>query len=469
MITEREKVAHLLRRFGLGASETELDYYAKEGLQSAIEKLINYDSVDEGFDIPITDFKFGDQKLIVMQAVAAHWTLRLLCTRRPLQEKLTLFWHDHFATSGVKVNVPPLMFNQNETFRRNALGKFETMLLEVSKDPAMLFWLDNQFNVKGKANENFAREVMELFTLGVDNGYTEKDVQESARAFTGWLFRRTAPRDGVEFTGANYYFAPRLHDGDEKTVFGQTGNFGGEDIIRMLCEKPQTARYIAGKFWNWFAYEDPEPGVIDRVAKKFKDSGLDLKVLVRSIMEAPEFYSEKAVRKVYKNPVDFVIPCMRELGLGETAKEAFKASVGNGVGRARGLIGTAQQTCKAMGMELLFPPDVNGWEGGQAWVTSATMVERILWADRLFGQSSRDNRRAQVVGFQAYPLFTDDPSAKGMVGKLLSIFDAVLPKEKVTQVEKAVSEFVPLTARNANEAAAKACRLIFGSPEFQFC
>jgi uncharacterized protein (DUF1800 family) len=467
MKTEREKVAHLLRRFGLGASESELDFYAKDGLKGAIDKLIDYDKVDEGFDIPITDFQGKDQKLIVMQAVAAHWYLRLLCTRRPLQEKLTVFWHDHFATSGSKVNVPPLMYNQIETFRKNALGKFGDMLLEVSKDPAMLFWLDNQYNVKGKPNENFAREVMELFTLGVDNGYTEKDIQESARAFTGWLFRRQAPREGAEFVGATYVFAPRLHDEGEKTIFGQTGNFGGEDVIKMLCDKPQCGRYIAKKMWTWFAYENPEPSVIDRIASTFKDSGLDLKVLVRSIMEAPEFYSEKAERKIYKNPIDFVIPTMRELGVGEMAKEAFTTGGGSG-GRARVLIGTAQQTCKSMGMELLFPPDVSGWEGGQAWVTSATMVERIRWADRLFGQAGTEGRRGQVVGYPAYGLFTDDPSPKGVVKKLLSLFDVDLPKEKVGQVEKAVSEYTPVTQRNANEMAAKASRLIFGSPEFQF-
>src|SRR5579862_1345225 len=184
--TERQKGAHLLRRFGLGASEAELDYYLKDGgLNGAIEKLLNYENTDEGFKLDVDSFRNGKNNNINPQSVAVWWTARMLITQRPLQEKMTLFWHNHFATSGEKVTPGSMMYVQNDLLRQYATGNFREMLMAVSKDPAMLFWLDNQYNVKGKPNENFAREVMELFTLGIGN-YTEQDIREGARAFTGW-------------------------------------------------------------------------------------------------------------------------------------------------------------------------------------------------------------------------------------------------------------------------------------------
>lgn len=188
--TDREKGAHLLRRFGLGASEAELDYYLKDGLNGAVDRLTEYESVDEGFNINPYDLQPEKAKNLPMPILTAWWIARMIATRRPLQEKMTLFWHDHFATSASKVKASEFMLQQNETLRQYATGNYRSLLTNMSKDPAMLFWLDNQENVRGKPNENFAREVMELFTLGVGN-YSEKDVQEAARAFTGWSVMRS--------------------------------------------------------------------------------------------------------------------------------------------------------------------------------------------------------------------------------------------------------------------------------------
>ncbi|MCE9559794.1 MAG: DUF1800 domain-containing protein, partial [Armatimonadetes bacterium] len=197
-LTEKEKIAHLLRRFAFGASEMELDYYGKNGLQGAIELLLNYAAVTDDFTLDVSEI--GIKNNVQPRTVQIWWLLRMANTKRPLEEKMTLYWHNHFATSAAKVSGAYMMVNQNSIFRNMGMGRFEDLLLEVSKDPAMLFWLDNQDNVKGKPNENFAREIMELFTLGVGN-YTEKDIQESARAFTGWRFaaRRgegTGPKNG---------------------------------------------------------------------------------------------------------------------------------------------------------------------------------------------------------------------------------------------------------------------------------
>ncbi len=472
-LTERQKVAHLLRRFGLGASEAELDYYGSGGLKGATDKLIDYEKVDEGFDVPITLFRLKDPPIVPMQAVVAHWVMRLLVTRRPLQEKMTLFWHDHFATSAIKVNLPPLMFHQIETLRSGALGSFSDLLLNVSKDPGMLFWLDNQYNVVGKPNENFAREVMELFTLGIGH-YSEKDVQETARAFTGWTFRRRrlAQQAPDEFQAADFLLSPRLHDNGEKTILGKTGNFGGEDVLKLLCENPQTPKHITEKMWTWFGYENPEPRLIERLASGFTKNGLSIKWLVRSIMESPEFYSEKAFRKVYKNPVDFVTVTMRQMGYGEILGGLLKqATAETGAPLASRLYsGAASQALQAMGMQLMFPPDVNGWEGGQAWITSATMVERIGWADRLFGQAQAGTRRAQLQGINVFALFEKNPTPEAVARQLASIFDAPLPEAKMKSLVEAAKKASGgrVTPANANEVAAKVCRLIFGSPEFQF-
>jgi uncharacterized protein (DUF1800 family) len=464
--TERQKGAHLLRRFGLGASEAELDYYLKDGLNGAIDKLLDYDKVDEGFKYDIESLQNKNNN-INPQAVGVWWTARLLVTQRPLQEKMTLFWHDHFATSGSKVNQGPMMHLQNEVLRQNATGNFKTMLMEVSKDPAMLFWLDNQYNVKGKPNENFAREVMELFTLGIGN-YTEKDIQEGARAFTGWTIQRTARRDGDQPRGqAEYAFRPRLHDDGDKEFLGIKGTLTGEDVINHLCELPRTAEYLTLKLWEWFAYPNPDKDLVGRLADKFRRADLSIKELLRGIMTAPEFYSTKSLRAIYKNPVDFVIVTLRQLGIGQIVadilNESNNATEANPIGRIAAA-GQAYQSMKQMGMQLLYPPDVAGWDSGSAWVTTATMVERIAWADKIFGRGRFGAR------FTSYRIFERDPSAKGVAEKLVSVFDAPIPPSKMPNLIQAAEKAMGgrLTPQNANAAAAAVGRLIFASPEFQF-
>ncbi|RYG63649.1 DUF1800 family protein, partial [bacterium] len=195
--TERARGAHLLRRFALGASEAELDYYLQDGYRGAVERLLTPESTPEVGEIDVEALRNAKGNL-PMPTVVAWWTARLVTTRRPLLEKMTVFWHNHFATGADKVKAAPMMHLQNETLRTHALGKFESLLQAVAKDPAMLYYLDNQENVRGKPNENFAREVMELFTLGIGH-YTEQDVQEAARCFTGWSLRRGGKQSEPEF------------------------------------------------------------------------------------------------------------------------------------------------------------------------------------------------------------------------------------------------------------------------------
>jgi uncharacterized protein (DUF1800 family) len=466
--TDREKCAHLLRRFGLGASEAELDYYLKDGFNGAIDKLLDYENTDEGFKLDVETLRNGKNNQLNPNTVAVWWTARMLITRRPLQEKMTLFWHDHFATSGEKVNQGGMVYNQNEILRQNATGNFREMLMQVSKDPAMVFWLDNQYNVKGKPNENFAREVMELFTLGVGN-YTEKDIQEGARAFTGWSIQRTVRQEGDEKRPqAEFAFRPRLHDDGPKTYLGASGNLTGDDVINHLCDLPRTAEYIAWKLWEWFAYPNPDKNLIGRLADKFRASNLSIKELLRGIMTSSEFYSDKADRAIYKNPVDFVVVTLRQLGVGQILSDMIgniDAGPANQDPVTRLLYArSSYQGMTQMGMKLIFPPDVSGWEGGAAWVTTATMVERISWADKLFG------RARFGVPFTSYRIFEQDPTPKGVATKLVSIFDAPISPAKMGNLVTAADRAMQgrLTPQNSNAVAAAVCRLIFASPEFQF-
>lgn len=489
-LTEKQKVAHLLRRFGLGASEAELEYYGKNGLNGAIQLLLDFDKAPDVVKWDPMEFanKQGTVNIRVMQTL---WYARILGTQRPLEEKLTLFWHNHFATSSSKVENSFAMNNHVDVLRTNCMGNFKTFLYDISKNPAMLYWLDNQENVVGKPNENFAREVMELFTLGVDN-YTEKDIQEAARAFTGWRYgigRRVnnqSPRRVDRFI----YVADQ-HDNGQKTIFGKTGNFNGDDVLDMLCEKPETAKFIAKKMWEWFAYPNPEPAVLNRIAKTFFDSKLEIRALVKSIMESPEFYGEKSYRQNVKNPIDFALVVARQLGVGQVMIDRVQEGVQNplkdeqfGVNtklvRAIGPCFAIHQATTSMGMELMSPPDVSGWRTGNYWITSATMVERVKWADRIFiggpavpAQNiggNTGNRRAPSINFDPWLIFQSDPTPQGVVKSLLSIFDVEMSATQQNQLiegAKTVSSG-KINRANSADVARSVTRSIFASPAFQF-
>ncbi|MBI1334937.1 MAG: DUF1800 domain-containing protein [Armatimonadetes bacterium] len=464
-LTERDKVAHLLRRFGLGASEEEVNYYMQGGLKGAIDKLLNCEQVPELYDFSWDVIQDQKGQIRPQQAVVG-WSARILMTRRPLLEKMTHFWHNHFATSAEKVTNGPLMIQQNDILRRNALGNFKTLLSEVAKDPAMLIWLDGQDNIKGRANENFGREVMELFTLGVGN-YTEKDIQEAARAFTGWSFVRNGRN--AQKSPATFMFKPVLHDDGTKTVLGKTGDLSGDDVLGILCSKPRVAEFITNKIWNWFVYPNADPATLKPFVDDFWRSGLDIKTLIRAIVESDEFYSDRAHRKLIKNPLDFCMASARAMGVGEAMAQQL-ASLGQSDTGARARLAPAaavSASMKSQGMWLLYPPDVSGWKPGDAWISSATMVERINWANKVMGGAKG--------GINRYPIYTilaGDPSPMGIATKLASMYDVAFSENKMQYLADAATKSLngqELSQKNANTVAADVLRLIFGSPEFQFC
>lgn len=468
--TEKEKIAHLLRRFGFGASEAEMEYYSQGGLKGAIDKLINWENVERGDFIEAGEL---DERGIIAQPQIAvlHWYGRALTTQRPLEEKLTIFWHDHFATSAQKVTSGTAMYQHINTIRDNAGNSFIDLLMAVSKDPAMLFWLDNQENLKGKPNENFAREVMELFTLGEGN-YSEKDVLEAARCFTGWTVgasrgRRVVPvRNDIPRVNAIFYFDEANHDDGQKELLGNKGDFDGEDIVGILCGHPMTAKYLSKKMWEFFVYKNPEPALIERLAGNFRQSGLNIRRLVRDIMESTEFYSEKAERKLIKNPIDFCLSTSRQLGVGAVVTQSL--SQAEDFQSKRRALGPAAQIAQAtdnMGMRLMYPPDVAGWDWHEAWISTATMVERVKWADRIFPPNNQGS--ALINNMLSGPATPDV-----LVDKMISVLDVNLPDDKVKILKESATSSAggagPIRPQQLARVANGVARLIFGSPEFQY-
>jgi uncharacterized protein (DUF1800 family) len=274
---------------------------------------------------------------------------------RPFQEKMTLFWHGHFATSFEKVQMPYFLWLQNETLRQNALGNFPQLLTAVAEDPAMLDYLDGERSNKNKPNENFAREVMELFTLG-EGHYTEKDIQEAARAYTGW---------GLAPDRLRYQYNPGNHDAGPKTIFGQTGNFTGEDVLQLICNQPQCAVFIVSKIWRYFVQDEPPAPVVAALAADFASYGMDLKRLMGTIFRSREFYAPDVIRSQIKSPVQWLIASSHQL-------EAPLPT------ESMTLVMLLQ-----LGQELFRPPNVKGWDGGIAWITTTSLLDRYNYAAAL--------------------------------------------------------------------------------------
>jgi uncharacterized protein (DUF1800 family) len=374
----RSQIAHLLRRAGFGATQAELDQYAALGFASAVDRLLSPEQVDDSASdqllAPLAA-NLGTPRQI--EPAKFWWLNRMLYTRRPLQEKMALFWHNHFATANSKVNNSMLMLQQIALFRDNGLGNFEALLQKVTRDPAMLIWLDNRQNRKGSPNENYAREVQELFTVGIGN-YTEQDIHEAARAFTGHTLDRSL----------GYVFNKNQHDAGGKTFQGQTGNFDADDILGILVRNPATARFITTKLFSWFVYENPDSSVVDRLSNTFTTSGFDIRAVVRDIFTGPEFLSAQAFHGLIKQPVDYVVGSLKSLNVQDIGPDVTAV-------------------LRRMGEDLLNPPDVSGWRGGSAWINSTTLFERFNWGDRL--AMGRDSSK---------PYFADVPTqlqAQGIV------------------------------------------------------
>jgi uncharacterized protein (DUF1800 family) len=349
----RELAAHLYRRAAFGANWRELDAAVEAGPGATVDRLL------AGGDDTTAFYEDAERTIrpLLSSGGSAHlpaWWLRvMLDTPHPLLERLTLFWHGHFATSAAKVTEAKLMHQQHALLRRHALGHFGPLLAGMARDPAMLLWLDSATNRKSHPNENFAREVMELFSLGLGN-YTEVDIREAARAFTGWEVRR-----------GEFRFNPLQHDAQRKQVLGDSGVEGGDDVIRVLLEQPATARFLVGKLYRALISETAAPpaALVEPLAAGYRQRDYDTAWLVGTLLRSNLFYSPHAQRQRIKGPVEFAVGMLRGL----------EATV-NTYALADDLL--------ALGQGVFFPPNVKGWDGGTDWINSATLLGRanLAWA-----------------------------------------------------------------------------------------
>jgi hypothetical protein len=347
----RRQAAQLARRTGFGPTPAEVDRLAALGVDGAVDSLLHPSSPDLDFPAYPDADKLFDPK-VRNPATKMWWLDRMLRTTHPLTEKMTLFWHGHFATSMQKVPTN-YMAGQINLFRSQALGNFRSLLLSVSKDPAMLIWLDNRYNVAAHPNENYAREIMELFALGLGN-YSEADVKAAARAFSGW----SLDKDG------HFISRDAQHDPGMKTFLGRTGPWNGEDIVDIIVQQPIHQRFICRELLEFFVYSDPEPQLIDALAQVYALSGYDLAKTVGTIIRSNVFYSTRAYRALPKSPVEFGIGLMRYMDVRQVP-----ADVPYWLAR--------------MGQDVLMPPSVKGWDGGPTWISTATLLARFNFANRI--------------------------------------------------------------------------------------
>ena len=352
--TPRVRAAHLLRRAGFGATSAELDRYAAMTSTMMTESVLNYEKTSNAaLEAQLPTLDLTSEKGPNAGAVQAWWLQRLVQTARPLEEKMTLFWHG-LLTSGLDKAGPAQMYTQNQLFRKMALANFDVLLKAVSKDPAMMVYLDTETNRKGKPNENYARELMELFTTGIGH-YTEDDVRESARAFTGWTL--TGGKQ-LRYT-TDSFFNPRYFDSGQKTFMGKTGNLTGDDIVEMLVPLRATAERLSTRLFNFFAYPNPEPEIVRHLADTFQQSHYNVGAVVREIFAMDAFYSPKAYRALIKSPVELAAQTLRATGSDARA------------------YGAAATASAAMGQVLFYPPNVAGWPAGTSWINSSTLLTRL--------------------------------------------------------------------------------------------
>lgn len=373
--------AHLLNRAGFGGAPAEIAALHDAGFPAAVDQLLNGpdDSPQHpkpAWAVPVNRVEMrqsmrdaSEEQRRTMMAEArgnerenlldltTGWLERMRKTRNPLREKMTLFWHGHFATSVEKVRQAYLMWMQNETLRHHALGNFGDLTKAVSRDPAMMIYLDTARSRKSHPNENYARELMELFTLGIGN-YTEEDIKEAARAFTGYVINRRTQES---------MFAARGHDNGEKTFLGRTANYDAEGIVDRILEQPACATFIARKLWTYFAYENPEPKMVESLAGSLRNNRYEIRPVLGELFRSAAFYSPRAIRTQIKSPIQWVV---------QTSK-ILESPLPPG----RLLMGALRQ----LGQVPFAPPSVKGWDGGKAWITTSTLLLRYNLANMILG------------------------------------------------------------------------------------
>jgi hypothetical protein len=458
-------MAHLMRRAGFGASREELEARVAKGYEATVEELVNSEAepVDRyeflryqpGFWKPITSPGMG----------SAAWFHTMVTTKRPLEEKMVLFWHQVFATGQSKIDHWHELITQVDMFRELGMGNYRDLLIALAKNPAMIYWLDNCDNHSYAVNENWGRELLELFSMGVGN-YTEADVREASRAFTGWTIAPVPPRGYYNRWDWEFEYIEEDHDEGEKTFLGYTGNFNGEDIIDIIVQQPACHRFIARHLYNFFVADEPQvpawqttpprdPEAIETLAKAFEASQYDMRSVLR-VLFLSDFFKNARFAKI-KSPAEVVAGLLRLSG----GHEFPAPGIGN----------LAKQPTY-MGQELLNPPSVEGWHTGVEWLNSGTLMKRINFAAGILGDTERPGIRAIVERLKA----RGDLSPEGFVDGCLDLLGPLQVEPEVRQNlidharEGGVLSWATEEAASRSKArVGEMLQLIASLREYQYC
>ncbi len=403
------QIAHLMRRAGFGAQYHELEALADQGYDATVEALLNPESQPSGLDLDLAERYFVEWSHFT-RGVPEYWAWRMINSKRQLEEKMVLFWHGVLCTADSKTQSYPTSYAELEMFRRLGMGSFRDLLLEISRDPAMVFYLDNCLSHRGAINENYGRELLELFSIGVGMdgkfNYTEDDVKECARAFTGWTLANNVPGQPYGRYAARFVYNPVDHDDGEKTFLGETGRFNGEDIVDIIAKQPAAARFLSRHLYSYFLADEAQvpswmdtppqdPETIKMLEDEYYRSGYNIRAMLGVLFHSDAFKNARFSR--VKSPVETVMGTMRLIGDWTTPKPGFEFIF---------------DEMKYMGQELFNPPSVEGWHTGKEWIDGGTLVHRI-------------NFTADFVGDVNYP------GVRNMIERLASTGPTIAPEQLV--------------------------------------
>lgn len=446
-------MAHLFRRAGFGATRDQLDRYLALGYETAVDDLLNpqFGAPDDQ-DLMDRYFIASVEARSVGHAVP-QWSWRLATSKQPLEEKIALFWHGLLAVGGIKLDHGLEMLREVDLFRRHGLGPFRTLLLEISRDPGMMYWLDNQNSHKHAPNENYGRELLELFSMGIGT-YTEDDVKAAARAFTGWAAKPTMPPFFLGPFDMEFAYDPGDHDESDKTFMGRTGRFNGGDIIDIIVDQPATAHFIARRLYLFFVSDTPDAQEIGRLAEVFRESGGEVRAVLRAIFLSDHFKSEAVRFRKIKSPADLVWGVMR-LADRYTLPELDICDLPN--------------NATFMGQMLLNPPSVEGWHEGEEWVDSGALVERVNFAVEEMGRTESRGVRRMVGRVKAAGGSLQPEEFLVNCLDALGGFD-VSPRTQRILLDAASGPGVLDTASaDAGDRIVEMLQMIVTTPDFQYC
>jgi uncharacterized protein DUF1800 len=458
-------MAHLMRRAGFGASRDELEARVAKGYEATVEELLH----------PETQEPVDAYSLLRYQPAAllpggqppmgnVNWMYYLVNTKRPLEEKIALFWHHVFATGNSKVDNYDQMLEQINVFRERGMGNYRDLLVELAKNPTMIFWLDNNENHGTAVNENWGRELLELFSMGVGN-YTEKDVREASRAFTGWTFETKIPRLPYGRFPWKFEYRPEDHDDGDKEFLGQRGRFNGEDIINIIVQQPACHRFVARHLYNFFVADEPqvpawsieaprEPKAIDTLATTFRDSKYDIRSTLRVLFNADFFKNARFAHM--KSPAEVVVGTLRLVGNYEIPRPGY---------------GELSMQPAYMGQDLLNPPSVEGWHTGKEWINSGSLMARINFVAELVGDPSLPGVRAIINRLKAKAPLSPEQLVDGCLDLLGPYEVAAETRQELIDQAKEWGQLrwdSEANAKTADQRVGEMLQLIVATREYQF-